>query len=502
MSQPADDPLATYRNEHQGEKHVLGTSSGAPIGDILNSLTIGSRGPILLQDGILMDTLAHFGRERIPERAVHAKGAGALGYFECTHDITKYTKAVPFAQLGKKTDVRVRLSTVGLEKGSADTVRDPRGFAVKFYTEEGNWDILGLNAPMFFLRDPLIFPSLVHTQKRNPRTNLRDANAVWDFQSLRPETTHTFLFVFSDRGSPNGYRRMDAFAIHAFKMVNADNNAVYAKFIFKTNQGIDNLLDEKATQLAGQDPDYATRDLFNAIETKNVPSWTLYIQVMTYQQAEKCPFNPFDPTKVWPYGDYPRIEVGKLVLNQNPRNYFAEVEQVAFSPLNLIPGIEPSPDKILQGRLFIYSDTQSHRLGPNFTLLPTNKPRCPFRNYEVDGLMRFDDNNGDMPNYFPNSYGGPQPDMKFLEHRELRTGDVYRHDSSDEDNYSQCTVFYSKVLDKDAKKRLASNIAASLSHANEEIRARTVKNFAKVHQDLAKDIVAFMEKMGIKTKLK
>jgi len=502
MSLPTSDPFAAWKQKHGGEKLVLGTSAGAPIGDKLNSMTIGPRGPILIQDSIFIDEMAHFDRERIPERVVHAKGAGAKGYFECTHDVTKYTKLAPFGAVGKKTDLIVRFSTVGLEMGSADTVRDPRGFAVKFYTELGNWDLVGNNTPIFFIRDPIFFPSFIHTQKRNPRTHLRDPNMMWDFQSLRPETTHQFAFLFSDRGIPDGHRHMNGYGSHTFKLVNNKNEAVYCKFIFKTNQGIKNLTVERATQLAGADADYAIRDLFNAIETKNYPSWTLYLQVMTFEQAEKCPFNPFDLTKTWPRKEYPLIEVGKMVLNENPRNYFMEVEQAAFCPSNMIPGVEPSPDKMLQGRLFSYNDTHRHRLGANFNLIPVNKPRCPFRNYEADGPMRCDDNNGDMPNYYPNSYGGPQQDKAYLEHRQPFTGDAFRHESGDEDNHSQATIFYTKVLDKDAKLRLASNIAENLSNTNELIRARVVNNFAKVHKDLGADIHRIMEEQyGVKTNL-
>ncbi|NWU89216.1 CATA Catalase, partial [Upupa epops] len=345
---------------------VLTSSSGIPIEDKLNSLTAGPHGPILLQDVVFTKDLAHFNRERIPERVMHAKGAGAFGFFEVTHDITKFCKAKVFEQVGKRTPVAVRFSTVVGESGSADTVRDPRGFAVKFYTEDGNWDLLGLSSPVFSVRDPIRLPSFTHSQKRNPQTHLMDPDMMWDFLSLRPESLHHVSFLFSDRGIPDGYRHMNGYAINTFKLVNADGKGIYCKFHLKTDQGIKNLPVEEAAELASSDPDYAIRDLYNAIADENYPSWSFYIQVMTFEEAEKFPFNPFDVTKVWPQGDYPLLPVGKLILNRNPVNYFAEVEQISFDPSNMPPGIEPSPDKVLQGRLFVYHDTQVYRLGPNY----------------------------------------------------------------------------------------------------------------------------------------
>nr|XP_008509599.1 PREDICTED: catalase [Equus przewalskii] len=314
-------------------------------------MTAGPRGPLLVQDVVFTDEMAHFDRERIPERVVHAKGAGAFGYFEVTHDITRYSKAKVFDQIGKRTPIAVRFSTVAGESGSADTVRDPRGFAVKFYTEDGNWDLVGNNTPIFFIRDAMLFPSFIHSQKRNPQTHLKDPDMVWDFWSLRPESLHQVSFLFSDRGIPDGHRHMNGYGSHTFKLVNAKGEVVYCKFHYKTDQGIKNLSVEDAARLSQEDPDYGLRDLFNAIATGNYPSWTLYIQVMTFDQAETFPFNPFDLTKVWPHKDYPLIPVGKLVLNRNPVNYFAEVEQLAFDPNNMPPGIEPSPDKMLQVNL-------------------------------------------------------------------------------------------------------------------------------------------------------
>jgi len=464
-------------------------SNGSPIDSITNSMTAGPRGPILLQDFTLLDLHAAFNRERIPERVVHAKGAGAFGYLEVTHDITKYTKAKLFEKIGKRTPVAFRGSTVGGELGSADTARDPRGFALKFYTEEGNWDLVGNNTPIFFIRDPIFFPSFIHTQKRNPATHLKDADMFWDFISLRPETTHQVSFLFSDRGTPDGYRHMDGFGSHTFKLVNKEGKPVYCKFHFKTDQGIKNLSAEQAEKLSGSDPDYAIRDLYNAIARGDYPSWTLHIQVMTYEQAEKCSFNPFDLTKVWPHKDYPLIPVGKLVFNSNPKNYFAEVEQIAFAPAHLVPGVEPSPDKMLQGRLFSYADTHRHRLGANYHQIPVN---CPWatrvQNYQRDGPMRVDGNQGGAPNYFPNSFNGPQPDLTVSLNKYQPTGDVARHESGEEDNFSQVGVFYNKVLSPEERDRLTSNIAGHMVNASEAIQKRAIANFSKADPDYGKQI--------------
>lgn len=318
------------------------------------SLTVGERGPILLQDVNFLDEMGHFDRERIPERVEHAKGAGAFGYFEVTHDITKYTGAKLFDKVGKRTPIAMRFSQVAGEKGSADTVRDPRGFAMKFYTEEGIWDLVGNNTPIFFIRDPILFPSFIHTQKRNPQTNLKDANMYWDFLSLRPESTHQVMFLFSDRGIPDGYRFMHGYGNHTFKLVNDKGEAVYCKFHFRTSQGIKNLDVQRAQELTATDPDYSTRDLYDSIANNDFPSWDMYIQVMTFKQAEKFKFNPFDVTKVFSQKEFPLIPVGRITLNRNPSNYFAEVEQIAFAPSHLVPGILPSPDRMLIGRLFSY----------------------------------------------------------------------------------------------------------------------------------------------------
>jgi len=479
----ASEQLSDFKKNHP-KPDVFTTGEGAPVGDGKNVLTVGPRGPILLQDLSLIDSLAHFDRERIPERVVHAKGAGAFGYFEVTHDITKYTKASVFSEIGKKTPIAVRFSTVAGESGSADTVRDPRGFAIKFYSEEGNWDLTGNNTPIFFIRDPNFFPLFIHTQKRNPVTHLKDKDAFWDFITLRHETAHQFSFLFSDRGIPDGFRHMNGYGSHTFKLVNANNEPVYCKFHYKPDQGIKNLTPEKAAQLATDDPDYSIRDLYNAIANGDFPSWTFYIQVMTFAQAEKFKFNPFDLTKVWPHADYPLIQVGRFVLNRNPTNYFIEVEQAAYSPANLIPGIEPSPDKMLQARLFSYNDTHRHRLGANYLQIPVNCPyRSKVRNYQRDGPMCINDNQGGAPVYFPNSFNGPIDNAKYKESRFSTSGDVQRYDSSDDDNYAQVGDFWRKVLDEEHRLRLVDNMAGHLSGALDYIQDKAVELFNKVDKD-------------------
>ncbi|XP_058828886.1 catalase isoform X1 [Topomyia yanbarensis] len=487
---PAENQLNLYK-DCQKEKTISVTSNGAPVGTKTATATVGERGPVVLQDVHFLDELAHFDRERIPERVVHAKGAGAFGYFEVTHDITKYTSAKIFEKIGKKTPLAVRFSTVGGESGSADTARDPRGFAVKFYTDDGVWDLVGNNTPIFFIRDPILFPSFIHTQKRNPATHLKDPDMFWDFISLRPETTHQVMFLFSDRGIPDGFRFMNGYGSHTFKMVNADGKPVYCKFHFKCDQGIKNLDVKKADDLAGADPDYSIRDLYNAIAKGQYPSWTLKIQIMTFEQAEKHPFNPFDLTKVWPQADFPLMPVGRMVLDRNPKNYFAEVEQIAFAPSHLVPGIEPSPDKMLQGRLFSYADTHRHRLGANYIQLPVN---CPYRvktnNYQRDGPMNSTDNQGGAPNYYPNSFGGPEPCpfARKLQNGNMKvTGDVNRYETGDsEDNFTQPGLFYRNVLDEAARQRMVTNIVNHLGNASAFIQERAVKNFAQVDGDFGR----------------
>lgn len=483
----ADNQLTAYALA-KSDTEQMTTSHGAPVDSKTSTMTVGPRGPVLIQDNVFIDEMAHFDRERIPERVVHAKGAGAFGEFVVTHDITKFSKAVPFSIIGKKTPVAVRFSTVGGESGSADTARDPRGFAVKFYTEDGNWDLVGNNTPIFFIRDPILFPSFIHTQKRNPRTHLKDPDMFWDFISLRPETTHQVSFLFSNRGTPDGYRQMNGYGSHTFKMVNKEGHAVYCKFHLKTDQGIKNLKAEEADSLAGKDADYAMRDLYNNIDSGKFPSWTMYIQVMSFEDAEKYHWNPFDVTKIWPHSEYPLIPVGKMTLNRNPKNYFAEVEQIAFSPAHMIPGVEASPDKMLQGRLFSYGDTHRHRLGTNYLQLPVNCPyRTKVKNYQRDGPQAFD-NQDDAPNYYPNSFSGPKDDQKHSDHVFHMSGDVAKYNTADEDNFTQVGTFWRDVLNEGEREDLASNIAGHLKDAKDFIQKRAVANFAAADPEYGRRI--------------
>lgn len=458
---------------------TLTTTFGAPVADNQNSLTAGSRGPVLLQDFHLIEKLAHFNRERIPERVVHAKGAGAYGIFRVTHDVSAYTKAAFLSAVGKETAVFVRFSTVGGEKGSADAERDPRGFAVKFYTEEGNYDLVGNNTPVFFLRDPLKFPDFIHTQKRNPATNLKDPTAMWDFFSLSPETMHQLTILFSDRGTPRSYRHMDGFSSHTFSWINAAGERFWVKYHFKTRQGIENFTAEQAVRMAGIDPDHATRDLFASIADGNAPSWRVAVQIMPEAEAGAYRINPFDLTKVWPHADYPLIDIGEMTLNRNPENYFAEVEQAAFSPASVVPGVSFSPDKMLQGRLFAYADAHRYRLGGNYGLLPVNRPHaCPAHNYQRDGAMRFDGNGGGAPNYEPNSAGGPVQAGAVAGEPPLRiSGDAAHYDHrAGNDDYAQAGALF-RLIGAEAQARLMDAIAGSLSKAPAAIRERQVRHF-------------------------
>ena len=466
------------------EKVIMTTSNGAPVDDNLNSLTAGPDGPILLQDFHLIDKLAHFDRERIPERVVHAKGAGAHGYFEVTDDITKYCKAKLFEKVGKQCPIFIRFSTVGGEKGSADTERDPRGFAVKFYTEEGNWDMVGNNTPVFFIRDPSKFPDFIHTQKRNPQNNLKDADMFWDFLSLTPESCHQVTILFSDRGTPDGYRHMHGYSSHTLKFVNKNGEVYFVKIHIRNESGVKNLSPSDADKLKSEDPDYATRDLFNHIQNGNTAEWTFYIQAMPEKEAETYQWNILDITKVWSHKDYPLIKVGKIVLNRNPQNYFAEVEQSAFSPSHMVPGIEPSLDKMLQGRLFSYPDTHRHRLGANYQQLPIN---CPYRtkvaNHQRDGPATFD-NQGSAPNYEPNSFSGPVPDSKYSQSSFKVSGMTGRQKTAHKnDDYFQPGVLYSKVMNEQQRSNLINNIVGNLKNAKTFIQERQVKVFYKVNPE-------------------
>ncbi|KAI5701305.1 hypothetical protein M8J75_008183 [Diaphorina citri] len=479
---PSADQLIQYALKVK-EIPVDTTSAGNPVDSETIIKTIGPHGPVPLEDTYYLDKLFHFSGERNPERVVHAKGGGAFGYFEVTHDITHLTKAAIFSEIGKQTPVAARFSTVWGERGSADTNRDPRGFAVKFYTEDGNWDLVGNNTPIFFVRDPFRFIHFIHSQKRNPVTHLRDWDAFWDFISLLPETTHQVMILFSDRGIPDGFRHMHGYGSHTFKLVNKDNEPVYCKFHFRTDQGIKNISPQTATKLAATDPDYSIRDLYDNIARGNFPSWTFYIQVMTFEEAKTYRWNPFDVTKIWPQSDFPLLPVGHMVLDKNPGNYYAEIEQLAFNPNNLIPGIEPTPDKMLQGRLHSYIDTHIHRLGANFNQIPVN---CPYRvrvaNYQRDAPMAIDNQNG-APNYYPNSFKGPEPTPRGAWSTYNATGDVKRYKTEDEDNFSQPRILWSNVLDDAARDRMTTNIASVLKLAAPFIQERTVKMFSQVHPD-------------------
>jgi catalase len=477
----------------------LTTAFGIPVGDDQNSMTAGDRGPVLMQDVHLLEKLAHFDRERIPERVVHAKGAGAGGYFEVTADVTKYTKAKFLSQVGKKTEVFVRFSTVGGEKGSADAARDPRGFAVKLYTEEGNYDLVGNNTPVFFIRDPLKFADFIHTQKRHPATNCKDPDMFWDFLSLTPESIHQVTILFSDRGTPATFRNMNGYSSHTFKWYNEKGESFWVQYHFKTDQGIKNLTREEAERMSGEDPDHATRDLYNAIERGDYPSWTLQMQIMHAEQGLDYRFDIFDITKVWPHGDVPPIEVGRLVLNRNPKNYFAEVEQAAFGPGNLVPGIAASLDKMLQARLFSYHDTHIHRLGPNYHLLPVNSPKAaPEKNYQRDGFMRCDENGGGGPNYWPNSFGGPGPDPGALEPPFKVSGyadrQPYTHPN---DDFVQPGNLYRDVMTEEDREHLVGNIVSHLGGAQKRIQLRQTALFYKADPDYGRRVA---EGLGLKVK--
>lgn len=445
----------------------LTTASGKPYTENENSQTVGPRGPILLQDFILHEKMAHFNRERIPERVVHAKGSGAFGTFTVTHDITRYTKAKIFNKIGKQTKLFLRFSTVGGEKGSADSERDPRGFAIKFYTEDGNWDLVGNNTPVFFIKDPKKFSDFIHTQKRDPRTNCKSPTMMWDFWSLNPESLHQVMILMSDRGTPYGYRHMDGFGSHTFSMINAQNERVFVKFHFKTQQGIKNFTDSEAAQMKAQDMDFAQRDLVEAIDSGNFPKWDLKIQVMTEEQAQTFQWNPFDLTKVWPHGDYPLIDVGTLELNQIPKNFFADVEQSAFAPAHVVDGIGYSPDKMLQGRLLSYPDAHRYRLGVNYEQIPVNK--CPYMvsNYERDGHMRIDGNGEDSPNYFPNSFDDVYVDENYKEPAETlhdTMADWFdRNGPGDDDHYTQPGLLFTKAMNDYDRHNLVSNIVGAMS---------------------------------------
>ncbi len=476
---------------------TLTSAAGAPVENNDTSKTAGPRGPVLMEDFQLFEKMAHFNRERIAERVVHAGGAGAYGTFTVTHDITRYTRANLFSRLGQQTETFVRFSLVAQSKGGSDIYRDLRGFAIKFYTEEGNWDLAGNNTPVFFVRDPMKFMDFIRSQKEHPQQNWRHDESQWDFWSNSPESLHQVTWLMGDRGAPKGFRHMNGFGSHTFSLINAANQRVWVKFHLKTNQGIANLTNDEWKALQQEEIHWSTKDLFEAIERGDNPSWTLHIQVMTEAQAESFRWNPFDLTKVWPHGEFPLIEVGQLELNRNPDNYFAHVEQAAFTPGNVVPGISWSPDRMLQARIISYADTHRYRLGVNYELLPVNSPHASKAvSYHRDGLMRSDDNGGAGVNYAPNSKGGPLPDESVQAPPYPVEGMAARYRQDAEDHYEQPRALYG-LMDAAARKRLTDTIAGTLGNCVPTTQARQIALFSKVDPDLGRSIAqAILDGVG------
>lgn len=475
--------------------NLLNTASGNPVADNQNSLTAGARGPVLLQDYQLLEKLAFQNRERIPERTVHANGSGAYGELEITEDISKFTKA-SVLQKGEKTKLFLRFSTVAGEVGAADAERDVRGFAIKFYTKEGNWDLVGNNTPTFFIKDGIKFPDFIHTQKRDPRTHLRSNNAAWDFWTLNPETLHQVTILMSDRGIPASYRHMHGFGSHTYSLINAKGERFWVKFHFKTRQGIKNLTNEEAANIIAKDRESHQRDLYNSIDKGDFPKWDFKIQIMTEEQANNCKFNPFDLTKIWPHADYPLIPVGVMTLNKNPENYFNEVEQAAFNPSNIVPGISYSPDRMLQARIFSYPDAQRYRIGVHYQQLAVNKPIVEVNNYYVGGAM----NNGSYKQephayYEPNSFGGPAESKTYLEPNLAIGSEAARFNHRDDiaDYYTDARSLYN-ILPTDEKNRLYSNIAESMDGVEDFIIKRALDHFEKIDMTYAAGVKAALEK--------
>jgi len=465
-------------------KKTLTTTAGNPISDNQNSKTAGQRGPVLLEDYQLIEKLAHQNRERIPERVVHAKGSGAYGVLEITEDISKYTKA-KVLQKGEKTRLLLRFSTVAGEKGAADAERDVRGFALKFYTKEGNWDLVGNNTPVFFIRDAYKFPDFIHTQKRHPVTNLRSNTAAWDFLSLSPESLHQVTILMSDRGLPKSYRHVNGYGSHTYSLINDEGKRVWVKFHFKTKQGIETITNKEAEEIVAKDRESNQRDLFENIENKNFPKWSFEIQVMTEEQAKESNFNPFDLTKVWPHGDYPMIKVGEMTLNENPKNYFNEIEQASFSPSNVVPGIGFSPDKMLQARIFSYPDAHRYRVGTHYEMLPVNRPIVDVNTYNADGSMNFEQRERTDAYYEPNSFNGPVEDKKYSE-PQLEVGDIadrYDHRVGNDD-FTQVTALFTLMSDNQ-KEQLFNNIKDAMDGVPQDIIDRQIALFERVHPDYA-----------------
>ncbi|GAB2520458.1 catalase [Paramicrobacterium agarici] len=471
------------------ETPVTTTNTGSPVAADGYSQTVGADGSIVLTDHYLVEKLAHFNRERVPERVVHAKGGGAFGRFEATEDMSAYTRAALF-QKGTTTEMLARFSTVAGEQGSPDTWRDPRGFALKFYTSEGNYDLVGNNTPVFFIRDGIKFPDFIHSQKRLPGINTRDNDMQWDFWTNSPESAHQVTWVLGDRGLPASWRTMDGFGSHTYQWINAEGERFWVKYHFKTDQGIENLTNEQGEKLAGQDADYHQRDLYEAIERGDFPSWTLYVQIMPYEDAKTYRFNPFDVTKVWPHADYPLVKVGTMQLNRNAENYFAQIEQAAFAPSNFVPGIAASPDRMLQARIFSYADAHRYRVGTNHAQLPVNAPKVDVHSYSKDGQSRFSFPSSDRPVYAPNSFGGPQGDPQvagdaagFPSDGELvRSAQVLHSEDSD---FGQAGALYREVMDDDAKARFLDTITGHVGAVkNDDIRARAIQYWKNVDADL------------------
>jgi catalase len=486
-----DRVIPTPMGEFILDKTTLNSASGAPIADNNNSMSAGPRGPLLMQDFWLIEKLAHFARERIPERVVHAKGSGAFGTFTVTHDISRFSRARLFSEVGKQTPVFLRFSTVAGERGAADAERDVRGFAAKFYTEDGNWDVVGNNTPVFFVRDPLKFPDFIHTQKRNPQTNMREAAAAWDFWSLNPESLHQVTILMSDRGIPVNYREQHGFGSHTYSFISADNERFWVKFHFRSQQGVNCLSDNDAAQVVANDRESNQRDLFNNIANGNFPRWTLQVQIMPEVDAATYPINPFDLTKVWPHADYPLIDVGVLELNKNPENYFSDVEQAALSPANVVPGIGFSPDKMLQARIFSYGDAARYRLGVNHHQIPVNAPRNGATGFHRDGAGRADGNLGATLNYEPNSHGQWKETPSAAEPPLALDGlaaDRWNH-RVDEDYYSQAGALF-RLMTQEKKALLFGNIGRHMAGVPENIVARQLEHFRRADPGYAAGVAA------------
>lgn len=474
-------------------KKTMTTTAGNTIADNQNSLSAGARGPLLMQDYQLLEKLAHQNRERIPERVVHAKGSAAFGTLSVTNDISKYTKA-KVLQKGAKTKLFLRFSIVAGERGAADAERDVRGFALKFYTTEGNWDLVGNNTPVFFVRDPQKFPDFIHTQKRDPRSNLRSNTAAWDFWSLSPESLHQVTILMSDRGLPKGFRHVNGFGSHTYSLINEQNERFWVKFHFKTKQGIQNYTNREAEAVVAKDRESSQRDLYEAIERREYPKWNFQIQIMSNEEAKNCPFNPFDLTKVWPHANYPLIEVGEIELNKNPDNYFMQVEQSSFSPSNVVPGISWSPDKMLQARIFSYADAHRYRIGTHYEMLPVNRPIVEVNTYHMDGSMNFSEPSASKAYYEPNSFDGAVENRDFLEPPFPVDGDGDRYNHREgNDDFSQPRALFT-LMNASQKEQLFSNIADAMDGVSQNIRDRQIALFEKVHPDYAAGVKKALQK--------